>query len=492
MNPEENQMPQLDGQEVTPVPEVVDMAPEGVESQEAAAEGAGEVVVADEAAVEVTATVGGDDVQAAAGEVEMVGDVVVPVVESVEASGVQPVAVPPTDGKKGGKKMMGLILAVIGVLLVGGVAAGVWVYNDRVLNSDARILGAAFENLLTAQEVSMTTKMTVEGDEADVTLDMNIEATRTSSFVSMDLAVDLGGVAFSGGAELLVRDSESWENPGDIYFKTRNVGSILNTVTGGVGLGGLEDLLDQWVVVREETLQEFQRELGQEENQMMQCVTDVLADFPNDRAMVGQMVEAFEEVDFLGMERQGTEDVRGRQAFRYDFRLNERTGRQLIEAMVGTDLVRALDDCTDGLFSDFELDVFDAGSATDDMTIRASIWIDRSSREVVRMDMRASDEDMRMTMTTEIRLGESDVPGAPGDAIDLEDYIMYLFEVGMDMMFGGMGLGLGGGMWDDDWDFGFGELTCRELFPDEWCYVIETYCDHDDIWDCAFDLGLFD
>ncbi|MCL2444754.1 hypothetical protein FWD07_01360 [Candidatus Saccharibacteria bacterium] len=389
------------------------------------------------------------------------------VAQDVQAA--QPEApITPAGGKKS-KGALAIILAIVGVLLIGGGVAAFFIVNN-VLNSDERILGDALMNTLRAEEMTVRTTTTVDADDVSLTMTADIASRQDAMHMDTRLEVDMGGLAVRGGLELNWQGYEGWNEPGDLYFRTRDIGSLLELSVPE--LGGVADLLDEWVVVRGDMMTDLQEEIPSDVNDAMQCLMDVSQTI-RDKDVARNIVDVFSEEDFLGIERDGEEEIGGRRTLKYSMRLNDRAMRRAMTAFEATDLYRAMNRCIEDFEDDADIDTDLMGMFDFDGSVRLNLWIDRSAREPVKMEMRHTSEDgTEILFVAEIELGVAEIPGAPSGAIDLEDYIEELVEVVMDaMFFGGMGgmLDFGfdgiGGMgrdfdfdFDLDWDFEFDDF----------------------------------
>ena len=322
-------------------------------------------------------------------------DTYVPVTPDMSTTSTAPIATAPVVGtgaaaplaapKKSRKKLVAIIIAAVIVLLAlgGGVAFAVW------YTSPQKVLNDSLVNLMNTPPKS-----------ADVTAAVSVEDTNFK--VSVTSFSDGAGNAqanikfdvTSGGTAVNINVDAIAAKNGDLYIRINDAKKLVAQFTQGspeaaeMFEGVLTKVDTKWVKITKADLEKLNNE---EKSPDSECVSKAITAFQNDAGQKKEVSDLYAKNQFVTVkEQKADETIDGRNSFHYVLDADEAKAKSFAEGMKQTQIYKKVKDCLGDSFKDEDSN--ETKDAADDTTTSVEVWIDKSTRQMSKLNLTASSE----------------------------------------------------------------------------------------------------
>lgn len=304
-----------------------------------------------------------------------------PVAAPVENT--SPAATPLAAPKRSRKKLVALIVAVVLVLLAlgGGVAFAVWytspqkVLNDslgNLLNTPPKSVNATAA--VSVEDTNFKVAVTTYADDAE-----NAQANVKFDVTSGDTAVNINVDAIAA-------------KNGDLYLRVNDAKKLVAQFTQGspeaaaMFEGVLTKVDTKWVKITEADIKKL---TGEEKSPDSECVNKAITAFQSDAAQKQEVTELYVKNQFITVkEHKADEVVDGRNSFHFVLDADEAKAKSFAEGLKQTQIYKKVKDCLGDSFKDDESTA--SKDTDDDTTTGVEVWIDKSTRQVSKLNLTAN------------------------------------------------------------------------------------------------------
>lgn len=323
-----------------------------------------------------------------------VTDVYVPITTDMPVSTLNPDVVTPAAGasaaaattaapKKSAKKLIAIIIAAVLVLLAlgGGVAFAVW------YTSPQKVLNDSFVNFMDTppKSIDATAAVGVEDTDFKITI-----ASYTDGADNAQANVKFG-MTSSGTAVNINVDAIAAKN-GDLYIRINDANKLVAQFTQGspeaaaMFKGILAKVDTKWVKI---TAADIEKLTGQKKSPDSECVSNAIATFQSDAGQKKEVSDLYSKNQFITVKEQKADEVvDGRNSFHYVLNTDEAKAKSFAEGMKQTQVYKKVTGCLGDSFNNDALTK--TKDTDDDTTTSVEIWIDKSTRQISKLNLTAS------------------------------------------------------------------------------------------------------
>ena len=343
---------------------------------------------------------------------------------------------PPKPGKK--KKIIGLILGVVGLLIIVSAVLlyFVWWQSPNKMVTDALL------SVVTAEKMNNTGTLVIEAPSSDVKMTITTKGTTNNGALSGDATVKLEVEALDEDVVFDVHGVAS--DDGVLYVKIDKLRETVDTVIDAIIKQQTQQYRDQGMtesdiaqvedVAKQQVSSMFSLDTlipkvdGQwiriasddlEDNEEAQCTADVMKDIQKDKEVTREVMAIYDANRFIQVKdkvdaKDGapgfrlTGDRDKAQAFMSEFKKTETAGRLL--------------KCDSTIFDSVD-DALKETDSSSNADIDFVIWVDRFSHKLksLQLDVTSKEDETKVSATYDFEIGQANEVVVPSDARDFKD-----------------------------------------------------------------------
>lgn len=343
----------------------------------------------------------------------------IPQPESPVVAAPTPIATP--EPKKKSKKplIIGLIVAGVAALLIGG---GVLAYNFWYQNPN-KVVGDALVNAITAKTLSATGFIELETDDYRVKVEVagksNLDA-NASVAVKLSYATDDINVTVDGEG--------IYSADGDIYVKLNDAqdlaASIEEQSNGQVSFEAFDEVIEKvdskWVKIGRDDL----GEVSEEYERVQKCFADISNQLDEDtafrRSVEDEVKNLYSEHQFIIVgDKLGSRTINGQGSLGYMLSADPAVADTFFTEFADTQLGKKFQECDDDIA--FDKIVSDSEKKDDGTETHAEIWVSRFGHTITELNLHADEDGTKGVIVVNPVFNKNEAIEIPTDVIPFSE-----------------------------------------------------------------------
>jgi hypothetical protein len=321
---------------------------------------------------------------------------------------------------KSKKFIVGLIVAVIAVILLGGSAFAYVTYyqNPQKVISDS-IIGA-----VTAKTSIYTGDITFSNSEGKATIKVTSKTADAVGSVDIKFSIETNGKTYSiGGSGLM-------DKSGNLYFKLSDLAGIVAEAKSSMGITAgsstslaIDKLVKRidgvWVKISSEDLKKYSTEMATTQT----CMNDTIKKFKDDKVAIDEVTDLYDKNQFVIVAKDlGQVDSN----LGYQVKVSGAKLKAYLDSLKGTAIYKSLHDCDDT----FTIDT--SGMSTkdgpnDSTTIK--LWANMWNHQIAKLEVNSTDSGNTLNATILPQFNQTVDITAPSSSISLAELQSHIEEL---------------------------------------------------------------
>lgn len=277
------------------------------------------------------------------------------------------------------KKMLTSVLIAVGALVVIGGGSAAAYFGVIVPNKPANVLMSAFLNTAQQKRVTFTGNLheqPASGSGVAVKAIYSGQADATAKATSVHLGLTVSGVDFTVDARYV---------GSDLYVKLGDLKTLVSLLNGfspeygqlAQSLSG--QLSNKWVKIDSTLL----------DSAGVSCVTNVNLTLTDKDTQL--IKEQYQKHPFLTIKSTSTDTVAGKKVTKYVLSMDDDKAAPFVKQLGSLSVVKALEKCGNSSTDN----TFDTSSLADHDHTPLTVWVDKSSNEIVQVASQSTAQDAK-------------------------------------------------------------------------------------------------